>query len=149
MVRVLEIAAGIVLAVLILVNLKGFAALVALVVAALLVVAFAALEPESRLRVVPFALAAVLLFAMYLRRRLKKRNPRAARVIDGGGIGMTLGLVVGVTAALVLVRVMGNDPDAEVIAGVVASTVALAGTAAGGLTGYWLGGGSNRQDGGG
>jgi hypothetical protein len=148
-IRILEIAAGIVLAVLVLANLKGLLALAALGVAALLVFAFAALEPESRLRVVPFALAAVFLLALYLRRRLKQRNPGAARVIDGGAVGLVLGLVVGVVAALVLVRVMGEDSTGELVAGVVAVTVAVAGTAAGGLAGYWLAGGKQRKDSGG
>jgi hypothetical protein len=138
MVRILEIAAGIVLAVVILVNLKGAIALAAMLVAAALVFAFAALEPESRLRVVPFALAAILLLGTFLRRRLKRRNPRAAAALDGGGIGLVLGLVVGVVAALVLVRVLPDGSSAELIAGIVGGTVVLAGTAAGGFTGYWL-----------
>jgi hypothetical protein len=137
-IRVLEMAVAIVLAVLILTNLKGLLALVAMGIAALLVVAFAALDPESRLRIVPFALVAVFLFGLLLRRRLRQRNPRAAAVVDGGGVGMVLGLVVAVVAALLLVRVMGDDPNAELVAGIVAGTVAFTGTAAGAWTGYWL-----------
>ncbi len=138
MIRVLEMAVAIVLAVLILTNLKGLMALVAMGIAAVLVVAFAALDPESRLLIVPFALVAVFLFALLLRSRLRQRNPRAAAVVDGGGVGMVLGLVVAVVAALVLSRLMSGDPGAEWIAGVVAGTVALTGTAAGAWTGYWL-----------